>query len=154
LKTSAFTAPIHDIPDAQQPEPDLHRPSVCVGPFEPGPAFVRALAAGTSNAREASVQWNSGLGACDSAHHVHHFLAEELSHRRHHLPLLIHQSRDRRIASIQTFTARRHRIADVDAARRVLLDANLAQVVRLLVVDGILISSRARRPQRDDAVVE
>src|SRR4030095_5304383 len=56
--------------------------------------------------------------------------------------------------AIETLAARRHRVADIDAARRVVLDPNLAQVVGLLIVDGILIAGGAGRPQRDDAIVE
>ena len=73
---------------------------------------------------------------------MHHFLAEELAHRRHHLALLVHQLRDPGIAAVQALAAGRHRVADVDASLRVVPNPDIAQVVCLLKVDGILVAGR------------
>src|SRR5690606_14532372 len=92
--------------------------------------------------------------ALHPAHHGLDLLAEKLPHREDHLLLLFHEPDDGRIAAIEALSARRHRVADIDAPRRIVADPNFTKIVRLLEVQRILIAGRTARPECDDLVVE
>src|SRR5690606_26794965 len=127
--------------DLQEAELERDRLGILVGAGVTGSSLIQPPSARASDRLGGTPDRNVLLRSLEAAaHDVQHLFPEHQSQGAVDLLLLIEKQPYPRIGSIQTFAARRHGVRNVFAARSIVADANLAQLIGLVEEDRILVA--------------